>query len=79
MVPGVILPLPLKGADLLGGLGAGLLIGPPELVDDEEQQDNPAGDDGLRADPQHAGGCAPHPACLDDDRHPVPHAGHDKG
>ncbi|GEB59286.1 hypothetical protein GCM10017674_01310 [Streptomyces gardneri] len=54
-------------------------------MDDKKEDDNPAGDDGLGAHPQHAGARTTPPPPLDDDRHslpplphPVPHAGHDK-
>ncbi|GGV92596.1 hypothetical protein GCM10010230_01290 [Streptomyces narbonensis] len=55
-------------------------------MDDEKEHDNPAGDDGLGAHPQHTGTGTTPPPRLNDDGHslphpalpPDPHAGHDK-
>ncbi|MCZ0979746.1 hypothetical protein O1L60_13880 [Streptomyces diastatochromogenes] len=44
-------------------------------MDDKKQDENPAGDGGLGAQPQRAGARTRSSSPLDDHRHPLPHPG----
>lgn len=72
LTPAVVTPPLLKRTDLPLGPGASLLIGPPQLMGDEEQQHEPEGHGHLGTTPQHP----PHDpppargATLHNDRHP---------
>lgn len=48
------LPLPLQGLDLPLGALPGLPIGPPQLMHDEEHEDDTEGDDKLGTVPENA-------------------------
>jgi hypothetical protein len=70
--------LPFQGLHLVFGGAVGLTVGPPQLVDDEEQKDDPGGDEELPTGPQGASAqrTASTAAVLHDGN---PHGPHDKG
>ncbi|WP_374192337.1 hypothetical protein, partial [Streptomyces sp. MBT58] len=63
-------PLPLEGVDGTPGVLAGLAVGPPQLMNDEEEKYETEGDDELGGDPETASEQVPHTTAT-------PHGPHD--